>query len=244
MKKRPLIGVSGSHDGEKRTVFVRENYMDSIINAGGIPVLLPETCDKETVQAYLERLDGLLLAGGVDINPARFGEEKLPECGEIDEKRDAFELMITPMAIEMGMPVFGICRGIQTLGVALGGTLIQDIQSQKDIPAVTHDQKPPYSDDTHEVIFEEGGLLERIVGERRVRVNSMHHQCVKTLSEKMKLEGISDDGLIEAISMIGRKDVFAVQYHPEYLTAEREQARRLFEYFVECAKAYQVKKAE
>ena len=244
MMRRPLIGVSGSHDGEKRTIFVRENYMDSIINAGGMPVLLPQVADEETAKAMLGQLDGLLLAGGVDINPARFGEEILPECGEIDEKRDAFELLIMPMAIEMGMPVFGICRGIQTLGVALGGTLIQDIQSQKGIPAVTHDQKPPYSDDTHEVIFEDGGLLERIVGEKRVRTNSMHHQCVKTLSKKMKLEGMSDDGLIEAISMIGREDVFGVQYHPEYLTAEREHARRLFEYFVKCAEAYRDKKAE
>ena len=242
MKKRPLIGVSGSHDGEKRQIFVRENYMDCVLAAGGIPVLLPYVGDEASARAMLSSLDGLMLAGGVDIDPAHFGEAKLEACGEIDEKRDAFELLITPMAIEMGMPVFGICRGIQTLAVALGGTLVQDIESQMGIPAVTHQQNPPYTADTHEVRFEAGGLLARITGKTRVRVNSMHHQSVKALGDRLRLEGLSGDGVIEAVSMKGREDVFGVQYHPEYIAGEHAHAAKLFAHFVACAEAYRNRK--
>ena len=108
--------------------------MQSVLRAGGIPVLLPEIEDEETAKAILDRLDGLLLAGGGDILPSRYGEETLPACGEDDPQRDIFELLIIPMAIARNMPIFGICRGIQVLNVAMGGTLIQDIESQQNIP--------------------------------------------------------------------------------------------------------------
>lgn len=130
----PIIGISGSHNIADRQLFVRENYMQSVLRAGGIPVLLPEIEDEETAAQILAHLDGLLLAGGGDILPARYGEETIPACGEADAQRDAFELLIIPMAISRKMPVFGICRGIQVLNVAMGGTLIQDIESQKGIP--------------------------------------------------------------------------------------------------------------
>lgn len=110
---RPMIGISGSHNVADRQLFVRENYMQSVLRAGGIPVLLPEIEDKETAAQILARLDGLLLAGGGDILPSRYGEETLPACGEADEQRDVFELLMIPMAISQKMPIFGICRGIQ-----------------------------------------------------------------------------------------------------------------------------------
>ena len=119
---RPLIGISGSHNVADRQMFVRENYMQSVLRAGGIPVLLPEIEDEETAKAILDRLDGLLLAGGGDVLPSRYGEETLPACGEDDPQRDIFELLIIPMAIARNMPIFGICRGIQVLNVAMGGT--------------------------------------------------------------------------------------------------------------------------
>ena len=142
---RPLIGISGSHNVADRQMFVRENYMQSVLRAGGIPVLLPEIEDEETAKAILDRLDGLLLAGGGDVLPSRYGEETLPACGEDDPQRDIFELLIIPMAIARNMPIFGICRGIQVLNVAMGGTLIQDIESQQNIPKKTHQQEPPFS---------------------------------------------------------------------------------------------------
>ena len=159
---RPLIGISGSHNVADRQMFVRENYMQSVLRAGGIPVLLPEIEDEETAKAILDRLDGLLLAGGGDVLPSRYGEETLPACGEDDPQRDIFELLIIPMAIARNMPIFGICRGIQVLNVAMGGTLIQDIESQQNIPKKTHQQEPPFSQPVHTVCFEKGSVFERI----------------------------------------------------------------------------------
>ena len=117
---RPLIGISGSHNIADRQMFVRENYMQSVLRAGGIPVLLPEIEDEETAKAILDRLDGLLLAGGGDVLPSRYGEETLPACGEDDPQRDIFELLIIPMAIARNMPIFGICLGHQLLALANG----------------------------------------------------------------------------------------------------------------------------
>lgn len=239
MKKHPVIGISGSHNAADCQFYIRENYMESVLRAGGVPVLLPEIADEETAEALLDSIDGLLLAGGVDILPARYGEQTLPACGEVDEKRDVFELLITPMAIARRMPVFGICRGIQTLAVVLGGTLIQDIESQRGIPAIVHQQKPPYNAATHEVRFVSGGLLERIVGSASMPVNSMHHQAIKDAGEHLRIEGMAEDGIIEAVSYIEDERVFGVQFHPEYLSAESEQAAKLFRYFVEQAAAYQ-----
>lgn len=239
MKKNPVIGISGSHNAADAQFYIRENYMESVIRAGGVPVLLPEVADEETAAALLDSIDGLLLAGGVDILPARYGEETLPACGEVDAKRDVFELLITPMAIARRMPVFGICRGIQTLAVVLGGTLIQDIESQRGIPAIVHQQKPPYHAATHEVRFTPGGLLEHIVGSASMSVNSMHHQAVKDAGPHLRIEGTAEDGIIEAVSYIGDERVFGVQFHPEYLSAHSEQAARLFRYFVDQAAAYQ-----
>lgn len=160
----PIIGISGSHNVADRQMFVRENYMQSVLRAGGIPVLLPEVEDEATAKAMIDHLDGLLLAGGGDVLPSRYGEEKLPACGEDDPQRDIFELLIIPMAIARNMPVFGICRGIQVLNVAMGGTLIQDIESQKGIPTKMHQQEPPYGAPVHTVRFERGSIFERITG--------------------------------------------------------------------------------
>lgn len=130
-------------------------------------MLLPEIEDEETAKAILDRLDGLLLAGGGDVLPSRYGEETLPACGEDDPQRDIFELLIIPMAIARNMPIFGICRGIQVLNVAMGGTLIQDIESQQNIPKKTHLQDPPFGQPVHTVRFEKGSVFERITGRDR-----------------------------------------------------------------------------
>lgn len=238
MNRHPIIGISGSHNSADHQFYIRENYMESVLRAGGLPVLLPEISDVETAAAILDSIDGLMLAGGVDILPERYGEQRLEACGEVDEKRDTFELLIVPMAIARKMPIFGICRGIQTLAVALGGTLIQDIESMKGIPAIVHQQKPPYNVPSHEVNFIPGGLLERVTGTAAMSVNSMHHQSVRDIGPHLRVEGTSEDGIIEAVSLIGNENVFAVQFHPEYLSAESEQAAKLFEYFVKQAAAY------
>ena len=242
-QKRPLIGVSGSRNVTERHHFVRENYMQSIIAAGGLPVLLPHTRDEALAAEMLDHLDGLLLSGGGDVNPARYGEEMIPACGEPDAQRDDFELLIGRLALERGMPIFGICRGIQLMTVLMGGTLYQDIETQLGIEHVRHDQKPPYNEPTHAVRFVPGGLLAQIVGAQEVQTNSMHHQCVKDAGPRLIVEGVSGDGVIEAVRAAHTDDVFAVQYHPEYMAAETEHAARLFDYHVARAKAYAERRA-
>ena len=237
-QKRPLIGVSGSHNIADRQLFVRENYLQSVIDAGGLPFLLPQTGDEALANAMLDRMDGLLLCGGGDVDPARYGEETLPECGEADAQRDCFELLITRLALERGMPIFGICRGIQLLTVAMGGTLYQDIETQLGIERVRHEQKPPYNEPAHAVRFVPGGLLERITGMGEAQSNSMHHQSVKDAGPRLIVEGQSFDGVVEAVRAADTDDVFAVQYHPEYMAAQTEHAAKLFRYLVERAAAY------
>lgn len=239
MGKRPVIGISASRSEEKHQLLLTESYLNAIYRAGGLPMVLP-TCiaEEEAIDDMLSHVDGVLLSGGVDIHPRRFGEEILPGCGAIDEKRDAFELLLTQKAIERGMPVFGICRGIQVLAVALGGTLFQDIESQLGIKASEHRQEAPADEYKHAVRFKEGGLLARITGAELMLTNSLHHQSIKDAGERLHIEGITMDGIIEAVSMAGNEAVFGVQFHPECLESFSDPAARLFTYFVQKAMEY------
>lgn len=237
MHRRPLIGMSGSRNQEARHLFLRENYMESVLTAGGLPFLLPQVGDEETANMLLDRLDGLLLTGGVDVEPARYGEGTLEACGEVDLKRDAFELLIARLALERSMPIFGICRGIQLLTVLMGGTLWQDIESQLGIPRLRHYQEPPYDVSIHTVRFESGSLFERITGSSEIRTNSMHHQAVKDPGPRLLVEGRSEDGVIEAMRAANGDAVFAVQYHPEYLQG-KAHAAALFAHHVKEAERY------
>lgn len=238
-----VIGVSGSHNVTDRQIFVRENYMDSVLRAGGIPVLLPEVEDEDTIEQMLDSLDGILLAGGGDVNPARYGEEMLPACGEADEKRDTFEFKLVAQAMKRRMPIFGICRGSQVLAAAMGGTLFQDIESQKGIPAEHHSQKPPYGEAVHRVCLKSGGLFERITGVKEVQTNSMHHQAVKDAGPNLVVEGTAEDGVIEAFSARECDNIFAVQFHPEYLSDHDKAAQKMFNHLVSLAEIYHQKKA-
>ena len=242
MGRLPLIGISGSHNAQERQLFVRENYMESVLRAGGLPVLLPHTKDESAARELIGHLDGLLLAGGVDIEPSRYGEQTLPECGEIDLQRDEFEMLIARVALEQRIPIFGICRGIQSLAVAMGGTLYQDIESQLGIEAVRHEQKPPYNVPAHTVCFAPDGLFARILGTNKAETNSMHHQSVKDAGSRLIVEGYSEDGIVEAVRSKENDAVFAVQYHPEYMSGEYSHAAKLFEYLVKCAKDYATQK--
>ena len=198
------------------------------------------TCvaEEEAIDDMLSHVDGVLLSGGGDLHPRRFGEEILPGCGAIDEKRDAFEVTLTQKAIERGMPVFGICRGIQVLAVALGGTLFQDIESQLGIKASEHRQEAPADEYKHAVRLKEGGLLARITGTELMLTNSLHHQAIKDAGERLQIEGITMDGIIEAVSMVGNEAVFGVQFHPECLERFSDPAAKMFTYFVQKAMKY------
>lgn len=244
MAYRPIIGISGSHNVEEHQLFLRENYMESVLRAGGLPVLLPHFSDEATARALASRLDGLLLAGGGDVRPSRYGEEMLPACGEPDDQRDVFELLMIREALSMGMPIFGVCRGIQVLAVAMGGTLYQDIESQLGIEKLRHSQEPPYGEAVHTVRFAQGGLFARVTGVQEMQTNSMHHQSIKDPGERLVVEGVTEDGVIEAVSAKDDDGIFATQFHPEYLSDHSEQAARLFDHLVARAREYARRRTE
>ena len=238
MKKRPIIGISCNYTKDTRQISLKDTYVHAIMNAGGLPLLLPLTADEQTADLLLDQLDGLLLSGGGDILPARYGEETLPVCGPICEERDVFELMITKKALERRMPIFGICRGIQVLAVAMGGSLFQDIESQLGLPKEKHKQEPPYDDTVHTVRFKEGGLFERITQTPLMPTNSMHHQAIKEAGSRLKIEGITMDGIIEAVSAVDNDAVIGVEFHPECLAHYSDFASRIFDYFISKAESY------
>jgi len=238
MSFRPVIGITPHRNQEKQQLLLRETYINSIIRAGGLPVILPCVQDAQMIDALLDTVDGLLLSGGCDIHPKHYGEEIHPACGEIDEIRDACELGLVKRAVERSMPIFGICRGFQVVCVALGATLFQDIESQLGIPREKHRQPEPFDDPVHTVRFKEGGLFERITQTSLMPANSMHHQAVKDAGDRIRIEGITMDGIVEAVSMAGNDDVFGVEFHPEFLDHYSDFAARLFDYFVERARIF------
>lgn len=238
MRKRPVIGISASRSEEQHRLSLSETYLNVVYRAGGMPMVFPSSItDEKAIDEMLDLVDGVLLSGGIDVHPRYFGEEILPGCGAIDETRDAFELTLTRRAIERGMPVLGICRGIQVLAIALGGTIFQDIESQLGISNSEH-RHEPIEDYKHAVRFKEGGLFERITGTTLMLTNSMHHQSVKDAGDKLIIEGITMDGIIEAVSMKGNEAVLGVQFHPECLERFSDPAARIFTYFVGKAAEY------
>lgn len=238
MRNRPVIGVSGWYNPENKQLAIKNTYFEALYQAGGLPVLLPYAENKEMAREIVGSIDGLLLAGGGDILPARYGEKTLETCGKLEEERDVSELLIIEAALEHNMPIFGICRGVQILAVALGGTLFQDIPSQLGLPPQTHRQETPSDQPHHAVRFKEGGLFARITDTELMLTNSLHHQSIKDAGPRLRIEGITMDGIVEAVSMIGREEVFGVQFHPECLAHYNDWAKRLFVYFIEKAVAY------
>lgn len=231
--KKSIIGVVPLVDDEKDSYWMLPGYMEGILQAGGIPVMLPLTSDTEIWKQLADQCDGFLLTGGQDVSPDLYGEEMLPVCGECCRLRDEMENILLREALESDKPVLGICRGIQFINAALGGTLYQDLPSQR--PTETeHHQSPPYDRPVHAVKLVSGTPLADLLQKKQLSVNSYHHQAVKDLSPKLREMAFSADGLVEAVFMPGRKFVWAVQWHPEFLFRRDEDSRRIFRAFVEA----------
>ncbi len=229
--KKPLIAVFGSRADKRKMQGINITYMTSISLAGGIPVLAPMYASSNDYARIAESFDGFLFAGGVDIHPKHYGEELLPECGEIDLDRDLSELNAMAEIRKTGKPILGICRGIQSIAVAHGGKLYQDLPSQHPSD-ILHKQTEDTSVKTHTVRVKEGTKLFEVFGECEFKVNSFHHQAVKETSLTVSIE--APDGTIEGIEDPTHPFLVAVQWHPEYLTASDDRSRRLFEAFVKA----------
>jgi putative glutamine amidotransferase len=200
--------------------------------------MIPLLDDESSLRALYDLTDGLLLPGGVDLDPATYGESPLPTCGRLDPARDRVELQFARWAIAEGKPLFGLCRGLQIVNVALGGTLYQDIAAQRS-DAIKHDYFPTagFARDhvAHPVTIASGSRLDALVGAVSLGVNSMHHQAVKDLAPGLVTTAIAPDGVIEALESSGDQFVIAVQWHPESLTDRDPRMHRLLTGFVQAA---------
>ncbi|HEX5135540.1 MAG TPA: gamma-glutamyl-gamma-aminobutyrate hydrolase family protein [Planctomycetota bacterium] len=243
---RPLIGLtswtrrvrSGAKDRFNEAV--PRGYTQGVEWAAGLPVLLPNSDDLALAPEYIARVDGLLLTGGDDVHPRHYGEAPHPKIDLVDDRRDAFEIALLRAARERGMPVLGICRGIQILNVALGGSLFQDIPSQAE-SGVGHAQKTLREGAWHEIDVRPGTRLSGILGESRVAVNSYHHQACRRVAEGLSVAATTADGLVEAVEDPLHPFCVAVQWHPEVLEGgQAASTKRLFASFVAAAREFRL----
>jgi putative glutamine amidotransferase len=231
---RPVIGIpcQGNLRSRYRRFCSGQSYCRAVQSAGGTPILLPLLDDEAVRDAYL-RLDGLLLAGGGDVAPRHYGEVRRAKLISVDPPRDRVELWLARQATVDDLPLFAICRGIQVLNVAMGGTLYQDIATQ--LPHALRHSFPnhrPRNYLGHEVLIKSGTHLADLLGVRSLGVNSFHHQAIKGLAESLQVTATAPDGVIEAVQASDKRFVVAVQWHPEELIEDDPGMRRLFEAFV------------
>lgn len=234
--RKPLIGLTPQFDFEQQKLCMRQNYMEALSHAGALPVVLPLPDGTEDTSALASLCDGFLFTGGPDVHPSLFGEETLRFCGVIDERRDRFEIALLQEAMRLDKPIFGICRGIQLINVALGGSLYQDIPAQAP-GEIAHSQNPPFTVAVHTVAIDRASPLYRITGKEKLTVNSMHHQAVRELAPTLKCGAKSQEGLVECVYRPESRYFLAVQWHPEYLWQKDKDEQNVIQSFVDAAKS-------
>ncbi len=245
---RPIVGIPtqtlqslGGVSAEIPPSWVMsQRYVQTLTTAGALPWMIPLVTDEDTLRGIYESLDGVFLPGGADIDPASYGTDPHPLCDKTDRERDRVELTLGGWALADGKPVLGVCRGMQLINVVAGGTLYQDLATQL-AGGIKHDYFPfggqQYPRDylAHEVRIAEDSRLARLFGPGPIKVNSMHHQGVRTLGAGLVATAHAPDGLVEAVEGTGPGYLLAVQWHPEALTERDASTRRLFAEFVEAA---------
>ncbi|MGE5590395.1 MAG: gamma-glutamyl-gamma-aminobutyrate hydrolase family protein [Bacillota bacterium] len=232
---RPLIGISCWQNPESLEFFVPEAYVQALRKAGAIPALVPYVGTENEAAEALSRLDGLLLSGGVDLDPVHWGEEPYRQMGRIDPSRDRSELLLARRALSTDLPVLGICRGLQVLAVASGGSLWQDLHSQV-ASSLKHDQNAPRWYPTHGVRLTQASRLASWLG-TEIRVNSFHHQAVRQAPPGFTAVASAPDGVIEALEHQTHPFAIGVQWHPECFWNQEKDHNALFLAFVEAARS-------
>lgn len=240
--KKPVIGISadinveeaGNFPGHRQT-FVYEDNVKSVEAAGGLPVVLSVTTDEAIIKQLAEEIDGLLLTGGADVNPLEYGEEPLENQGMISPERDQFEIALVKAVIDLKKPVFAICRGIQIMNIAYGGTLHQDLAyiSKETSKHKQNSLRP--GDESHTVFIKKDSYLYELFGDE-VMTNSFHHQAIKEVAKGFKVTAASKDGIVEGIQKEGDCSVAGVQWHPEWMVGDHhEHMLKLFKHLVKEA---------
>ncbi len=245
-RRTPLIGITGNF-GEKGCELA-EGYFESVLRAGATPVVLPPTTDADALTSALDRIDGLLLSGGADLNPLYVGEEPIPALGGINPRRDLCELLLIRLAYDRQLPILGICRGIQMLVAALDGSIWQDLgyasghpgESGAPTSLLKHSQTLDRAVASHTVRTAEGSLLRQIMGgAETLFVNSFHHQAVREAGPHLRVSATAPDGVVEAVESSEHKSILGVQWHPEcFCLAGDESMMPLFRWLKDEAANY------
>lgn len=236
MSTRPLIGITAGLNDQKKYQVLNRNFLNAILAQGGLPVTLPPTDDETILRQYVETCDGFLFSGGEDVDPLLFGQYQKPECGSICPVRDAHELSLLKLLVQRkDKPVFGICRGLQVMNIALGGDIYQDLPSEFEGEVIAHRQKQEACYASHPVAIEDNTLLMAIIGERTLMVNSLHHQAIRH-AKTWRISAVSPDGVAEAAEWGEHPFFLGVQWHPETLWQTNECNASLFKAFVDACR--------
>lgn len=237
---RPVIGIPCQADfraGSNRPIYGNNRtYVHAVESAGGLPILIPMLTDLRNLEDLLPRLDGILFSGGIDVQPSLYGEQERPEVDGVDPQLDAFEVAVANWALQEDIPILGVCRGMQLMNVILGGTLYQDISIQRSGSLEHRRRDMPRTALTHEILVQEGSLMESVLGTRRLWVNSLHHQAVKKPGKGVRISGRAEDGVAELLEVPSHRFLLGIQGHPEEIYGQVDACSNLFKAFVKaCA---------
>lgn len=232
--EKAIIGIMPLYDDEKDSYWMLPGYMKSLEEQGAVPLMLPLTDRKDVLDYFLDSCDGFVLTGGHDVDPCVYDRPPSPLCGQTMPLRDRMDVYILKNAVCRNKAVLGICRGIQLMNVAYGGTLYQDLPYE--YPSETeHHMTAPYDRAVHSVDLMENTPLQRLLQSHQLLVNSYHHQAIQTLSPYFQAMAVSEDGLIEGIYMPDRKFIWGVQWHPEFSYLVSEESRKIFGAFLDAS---------
>lgn len=231
----PVIGILPLWDEKKESLWMYPGYIQSLEEMGAITMILPLTDKSHILDYFVRTCDGFLLTGGHDVSPALYQKEAATYCGPTCPLRDSMDSYIFMQAVKADKAVLGICRGIQLMNVALGGTLYQDLPVEAP-SEVDHHMAPPYDREAHTVRLTKEAPLSSLLSAEEISVNSCHHQAINTLARLLKPMGYAPDGIIEAVYMPDKKFVWGVQWHPEFFYKVSEENRKLLKAFLSAAK--------
>ena len=233
-EKKPVIAVTPMYDSKEERYVLKAAYMQMLEGLGALPVIMPLTTDEAVQDRFLDLCDGLVLSGGADIDPIRYGAVDEGLCGGISPLRDEVEIALCRRAVARDMPVLGICRGHQILNVALGGTMYQDLKLQQGTP-FEHMVMNPVGGLVHRVAIAADSPLAKLQGAESMMVNSRHHQAIRDAAPDLRVQAVSPDGVIESVYLPGKRFVWGVQWHPESIWEISPENRKIAEEFLRAA---------